>query len=310
MQPELPLRFAFEPGLAQSYDESGWCFVEAAISAGVKIGKRRLNLSKRTDHLLAYSGYLDAFRNLEDVCAAARLPPLLPDEVRRLLGTEKKFTSSTDLDRVDQLYRTFFDGVTLAATELNMQGLGWTVTEVQQLITVLPCFTALTSLDLSNNKLGEEGGVAVAGGVLRAMTSVTECNFRGNRLNEESVKEIAKIGTEKRIMLFGIKHGQAEADLSSQGLGSVDAILIANDLAVTTSMTKISLAGNCLGEEGTKSICEAVKASTMLKDLDLGGRSDFGTTTSNIDGAAGARHVADMLLVTTSLTSVRALRNS
>ena len=48
----------------------------------------------------------------------------------------------------------------------------------------------------------------------------------------------------------------------------------------------------------------------MLKDLDLGGRSDFGTTTSNIDGAAGARHVADMLLVTTSITVVDLRYNS
>ena len=145
------------------------------LGAGVKVGKRRLDLSKRSQLadpsdpiegcaiLMGYGG--DALTldcSLEGVCAAARLPPLLPDEVRRLLATEKKFTASADLDRVDQLYRTFFDGVTLAATQLNMQGLGWTRTQVKQLVAVLPCFTTLTWLDLSNNELGAEGAKAVA----------------------------------------------------------------------------------------------------------------------------------------------------
>ena len=47
MQSELPAGFA---GVA--YETSGWCFVEAAISAGVKPAKQRLDLGKRTDEAL------------------------------------------------------------------------------------------------------------------------------------------------------------------------------------------------------------------------------------------------------------------
>ena len=70
-------------------------------------------------------------------------------------------------------------------------------------------------------------------------------------------------------------------------------------------MTKLSLACNKLEEEGTKAVCNAVKESKTLKELDLSG--DW--RGSNIGGAAGAKHVADMLGVNTSLTSVSLLRN-
>ena len=44
MQSELPKDF---PGA--DYETSGWCFVEAAISALVKLGLNRLDLRRRTE---------------------------------------------------------------------------------------------------------------------------------------------------------------------------------------------------------------------------------------------------------------------
>ena len=81
---------------------------------------------------------------------------------------------------------------------------------------------------------------------------------------------------------------------------------IAEAIRVTASLTKISLAKNNLGEEGTKIICEAMKGNTTITELDLSGWGH----TSNIGGAPGAKCVADMLRVTASVTSVRALGNS
>ena len=147
MQTKLPPGLRFDAGIAQTYDESGWCFVEAAISAGLKVGKRRLDLAKRTDRAMgmAYGGNLSPEYMLEGVCAAARPPPLLPDEVRRRLD-EKKFTSKADVDVVDRLYRLFFDGAAASATQLDFSGLGWREAEAQQLKEVLPRFTQLKVL--------------------------------------------------------------------------------------------------------------------------------------------------------------------
>ena len=164
MQTELPPGFRFDEGIAQTYDESGWCFVEAAISAGLKVGTRRLDLAKRTDRAMgfAYGGGWIPEAMLEGVCAAARLPPLLPDEVRHRLEHEKKFTSKADVGVVDGLYRDFFDGATDSATQLSFSGLSWGEAEAQQLKVVLPRFTRLKTLDLSGNKLGAVGASAIA----------------------------------------------------------------------------------------------------------------------------------------------------
>ena len=76
---------------------------------------------------------------------------------------------------------------------------------------------------------------------------------------------------------------------------------IADALLVNTSLTKISLASNPLKEEGTKVICDALKSNSTLKELDLNGS---GYTSGIIGGSAGAKHVADMLGVNTSLTNL------
>ena len=74
---------------------------------------------------------------------------------------------------------------------------------------------------------------------LEVNTVLTECNVRGNNLNTESATALAKVATEKRVMLFGIKHDQTEADFKGQSLGPVDAILIASDLSVSSSLTTV-----------------------------------------------------------------------
>ena len=217
------------------------CFVEAAISAGVKVGARRLDLSKRTDQAMgcAYGGNWPPDWKLEGVCAAQRLPPLPPEEVRQLLEKEKKFTAGrTDVDVVDGLYRRFFDGVSRAATVLDFHQLGWGASEAQALAAVLPHFSALQKINLAQNKFDAAAGSALAEG-LRATGSLTECNVRGNRLDKESATVLATVATEKRVMLFGIKHDQKEANFSDQGLRPADAILIANDLTVSASLTEV-----------------------------------------------------------------------
>jgi hypothetical protein len=152
MQGEVPPDFAErmkEAGLALSYDDSGWCFVEAAITGGLKVGIRRLDLRLRPAEAmgLAYGGVAwDPEDTLEGTCAALRPPPLLPDKVRHLLETEKKFTAAADIEVVDQLYRTFFDGITESATCLDFSGLQWGPSQMRQLLAVLVRFASLREL--------------------------------------------------------------------------------------------------------------------------------------------------------------------
>ena len=177
MQTELPPDIRFDAHIAQTYDESGWCFVEAAISAGLKVGKRRLDLAKRTDRAMewAYGGGWIQEAMLEGVCAAARPPPLLPDEVRRRLQHEKQFTSKADVGVVDGLYRAFFDGAAASAVQLDFSGLSWGEKEAQQLKEVLPRFTRLKALDLSRNALGAARASAIASLLKTTQISSLKC---------------------------------------------------------------------------------------------------------------------------------------
>ncbi len=63
----------------------------------------------------------------------------------------------------------------------------------------------------------------------------------------------------------------------------------------------LSLARNKLEKEGTKAICEALEQNKTLKELDISGDINR----SNIGGSAGAKHVAKMLRVNSTLTEIQ-----
>jgi Ran GTPase-activating protein (RanGAP) involved in mRNA processing and transport len=92
-------------------------------------------------------------------------------------------------------------------------------------------------------------------------------------------------------------------DLSGKNLGVASAVVIASLISVNGALTKLSLAKNELGEEGTKAICEALEQNKSLKELDISG-DRFGNRGSNIGASAGAKHVAKMLGVNGGLTAL------
>ena len=78
----------------------------------------------------------------------------------------------------------------------------------------------------------------------------------------------------------------------------MDAILIASDLSVSASVTKILVSRNELGDAGATILCNALRESnvTNVQELDL-----------SLNGirAEGAKAVAAMAAVVASVTSVR-----
>ena len=160
MQSELPDTF---DGVA--YENSGWCFVEAAISAAIKIGLNRLDLGKRTGRAMDWCYGSDSYMpeaRLDCVCAGQRLPPPTPETVSRLLETEKVFTNRADVATVANLYRSFFEVVTSSVEHLDVSKLAWGDEEVWLLAQVLPQFEKLSTLDLSGNQIGPVGAKDIA----------------------------------------------------------------------------------------------------------------------------------------------------
>ena len=131
---------------------------------------------------------------------------------------------------------------TLAVLDLHDTGFGGTGPEGATLIAnLLPVMGGLTTLDLSSNKLRDEGVSAVCEAIQSIkVTKLASLNFRAN------------------------------------GIGPVGANAVAALVAVTGSLAKISLAWNNLGEKGTTAICEALKPNKTLKELDLSGSDNIG----------------------------------
>ena len=143
--------------------------------------------------------------------------------------------------------------------------------------------------------------------------------MRGSHLGVDSAKLLAKVATPKRVMLFGIKHDQTEANFRGKGLGVADAILIASDLSVSGALTDLNLANNRLcgvwmerdwqgldhGElkgsydaAGITAIAEALRVNGALTSLSLPG---------NRIGGAGAKAIGEALRVNGAVTQVRAV---
>ena len=103
LQPHLPPGFQGTP-----YIVSGWCFVEATISAAVKPSELRVDLGNLP--LDASGNVMDRSTNimmLMRTCNKGRMVPLLPQRVKELLTNEKQFTSKGDVNKVAKLYQKF-----------------------------------------------------------------------------------------------------------------------------------------------------------------------------------------------------------
>ena len=146
MQSELPKDFT-----GADYETSGWCFVEAAISALVKVGLNRLDLRRRTKDELCY-GHESVpdhakYRHLDWNCAGQRLPPPTPEHVKHLLETQKKFTNNSDVSVVANLYKNFFENIASSVETMDVSNLQWGAHEAKELCNVLMRFDKLSSLE-------------------------------------------------------------------------------------------------------------------------------------------------------------------
>jgi Leucine-rich repeat (LRR) protein len=122
--------------------------------------------------------------------------------------------------------------------------------------------TKLASLNFGNNGIGPVGANAVAA-MVAVTGSLTVTNLLGNQLITKSAEMLAEVAKQKGISLCGIKRDQTTADFSKKRLQPPDAILLASDLSqavVTGVLTKLNLKSNSrMGDAGKQAMRDAVK---------------------------------------------------
>ena len=266
MQSELPPEFD-----GVSYRDSGWCFVEAAMSAVIKSPLRRLDLARMTEHVplscitkkWIYGGeetedILEnrGFRRIDMACVGQRRPPLAPTEAERLLRDEKKFTNSVkDSAVVAKLYRQFFDAVAQSARSLEFRQLGWGSLEASQLAAVLPDFEVLQSLDVRQNPTGWSRS---SDGNINDRDSIIE---EGAKALAAAVVDKSSIDTFNGVSLIELREGRAQKlELYGEGIGEtggrVLAMLLPNS---ASSLFRLNLSRCCLGDGGCCALSDALK---------------------------------------------------
>ena len=157
-------------------------------------------------------------------------------------------------------------------------------------------------LNLSGQNLQASGSKALAKALKSGMAELKNCNLLRNNLDIESAMMLAKIGTEKGILLSGMERDETEADFSDQSLQTADAILIASDLQFVAVLTNLDLSDNYnIGDDGAKAIADALKVSPVLTSLEL---------RSNSIGDDGAKAIAEALKVNPVLTELNLWNNS
>jgi Leucine-rich repeat (LRR) protein len=126
-------------------------------------------------------------------------------------------------------------------------------------LATLPPLASLTSLNLEEADIGDEGAKALA-----ALVSLTSLNLRDNRIGTEGVSALAALTSLTSL------------DLSYNDIGD-EAV---KALAVLTSLTHLGLAGTGLGPEGVR----ALNALTALTSVDLGD-NNFKSQGAEVDRA-------------------------
>ena len=123
-------------------------------------------------------------------------------------------------------------------------------------------------------ELGVEGAKATAE-LVSVMPSPTSLNLLQNKLDVESAGMLVKVKAEKPTLrtLCGLTHQETELDFYNEGLGPGDAMLLAPEISIMASLTRLNVEYNDLGDEGRAIISSAVQGKVDF-DLSLRGRNE------------------------------------
>ncbi|KAJ1637484.1 hypothetical protein T492DRAFT_859893 [Pavlovales sp. CCMP2436] len=195
------------------------------------------------------------------------------------------------LDRAARLSRG-------CATRLDLKNCEMEDEDMLHLASALRADTTLISLDLSFHYFGDRGVnhltcALAANGTLTTLNMLSNC-----WLTERGARALVAVAESKPNQirsLCGIAADATYADLSDRGLDAADAVLLAFELRVNATLTKLDLGCNKIGDVGAQHIAEALKVNATLTNLDL---------LYNGIGVVGMQHIAAAIKVNSTVTQL------
>jgi Leucine Rich repeat len=193
--------------------------------------------------------------------------------------------------------------------------------DAKQIAHELVAHTTLAHMHLNDNKIGNDGVVALAG-VLATNKSLTRLWLNKNGIGDVGMEasgqalmqndsleslnvgdnEFGMVGLTSFACGLKINKGLTDLCLYKNSIGNAGAIAMADALTSNTSLTRLHLWGNNVGNEGAAALGEALKTNATLTELWL----DI-----NRIGNEGAEMLLNALKqCNTSLTALYLFRNN
>ncbi|KAF9205872.1 hypothetical protein BGZ49_003389 [Haplosporangium sp. Z 27] len=178
-----------------------------------------------------------------------------------------------------------------ALTTLNLYENSIGNESVLALSEALTTNTTLTTLDLEDNWIGKEGALALSG-ALKINTSLTTLNLSDN-----------SIGNEGALALSGALKANTTLttlDLSCNSIRSEGALGLSGALKINATLTTLNLSENSIRNEGALALSGTLKANTTLTTLNL---------SENSIRSEGALELSGALKTNATLTALNLSNN-
>jgi Ran GTPase-activating protein (RanGAP) involved in mRNA processing and transport len=160
--------------------------------------------------------------------------------------------------------------------------------------------TKLASLNMGKNWIGSVGAKSVA--AMAAVTgALTSLDISNNRMGDDGVKPICE-ALKQNSSLKVLDLNASKSNTSDGEIGPQGAQYLADMLSVNGGLTALDLSSNDLKDEGVSAVCKAIKSNKETKLASL-------NVKKNGIGSIGANAVAAMVAVTGALKQVLAFRS-
>ena len=135
-----------------------------------------------------------------------------------------------------------------------------TIEGVELISEIVRTNKTLQKLDLSNNKLSDDGTITISDG-LKNNTTLLELNISHNNITNKAIKNITES--------IQVNTTLEKLDLSHNILSDDGATLISSCLKCNNSLLKLNISHNGITDKGTKEIAEAIKINSTLQNIDI-----------------------------------------
>lgn len=234
-----------------TYADKGWTSFEYLLANLVKTA----NTTNAKDWPLL----LDLGYDNPEVGAGKRVPPAEPLAfyAGHAFGA-KVYTNGADRDKiVAPKFRATIEEVLSSVQELNFNGAGWAIAEVEQLVAALPLCRRLTKLLLGRNQMGDEAMAVLSGVSARgALASLKRLALNSNQIGDTGMSALA--GACANGALPALKAIDLQDNLI--GDGGMQALSDSLSKGALDKVTIINLDYNQATGTGKKAIRDVAKA--------------------------------------------------